>query len=86
MWGDTWVTGRDVAETKLLVVASDARGAGVGSALRDAVDSALGEAGIGDQVIGAIAPDEAAIRLYERRGFRRAWLQMTCFERRQPGV
>ena len=84
MWGDTWVTGRDVAETKLLVVSGEARGAGLGSTLLDAVDSGLAEAGIGDQVIGAIAPNEAAIRLYERRGFRPAWLQMTRFERRLP--
>jgi hypothetical protein len=35
-----------------------------------------------DQVIGAIAPNADAIRLYERRGFRAAWLQMTRFARR----
>ena len=82
MWGDTWVTGRDVAETKLLVVDGGSRAAGLGSALLDAVDGRLAAAGVNDQVIGAIAPNDAAIRLYERRGFRPAWLQMTRFARR----
>jgi ribosomal protein S18 acetylase RimI-like enzyme len=81
LWADTWVTERDVAEIKLLVVDDDARGRGVGSALLDEVDRRLGDAGVRDQVIGAIEPNAAAIRLYERRGFRPAWLQMTRFER-----
>jgi ribosomal protein S18 acetylase RimI-like enzyme len=84
LWADTWVTGRDVAEIKLLVVDDAARGSGVGSALLDAVDSGLRSAGVSDQVIGAIEPNAGAIRLYERRGFRPAWLQMTRFERRLP--
>jgi hypothetical protein len=32
--------------------------------------------------IGAIEPNAEAIRLYERRGFRPAWLQLTRFEQR----
>jgi ribosomal protein S18 acetylase RimI-like enzyme len=83
LWADTWVTGRDVAEIKLLVVDEGARGRGVGSALLDEVDRRLGDAGVRDQVVGAIEPNAAAIRLYERRGFRPAWLQMTRFERRR---
>ena len=59
-----------------------ARGSGLGSALLDAVDDRLAADGVHDQAIGAIAPNTAAIRLYERRGFRPAWLQMTQFERR----
>ncbi len=82
LWADTWVTGRDVAEIKLLVVDESARGSGLGSALLDAVDDRLAGAGVHDQAIGAIAPNTAAIRLYERRGFRPAWLQMTLFESR----
>jgi GNAT superfamily N-acetyltransferase len=82
LWADTWVTGRAVAETRLLVVRADARGQGLGSALLDAVDERLAAAGVDDQVIGAIEPNAAAIRLYERRGFRPAWLQMSRFEQR----
>jgi ribosomal protein S18 acetylase RimI-like enzyme len=82
LWADTWVTGRTVAETKLLVADDDARGDGLGSALLDAIDERLAAAGVHDQVIGAIEPNAAAIRLYERRGFRPAWLQLTRFEQR----
>ena len=84
LWADTWVTGRDVAEVKLLVVDESARGSGIGSALLDEVDGLLAAEDVHDQAIGAIAPNAAAIRLYERRGFRPAWLQMTRFERRLP--
>ena len=82
LWNDTWVTGREVAETKMLVVAAGARGRGIGSALMDEVDRRLAAAGVHDQVIGAIAPNADAIRLYERRGFRPAWLHLTRFAAR----
>jgi hypothetical protein len=29
-----------------------------------------------DQFVGAIAPNEGAIRFYEARGFRPAWLEL----------
>jgi ribosomal protein S18 acetylase RimI-like enzyme len=77
------VTGRAVAETAMLVVTSAARGQGVGSALQDAVDARLAAAGVHDQVIGAIATNEDAIRLYRRRGFRPAWLRLTRFAARE---
>jgi ribosomal protein S18 acetylase RimI-like enzyme len=82
LWADTWATGRDVAEIRLLVVAEGARGTGLGTALLDAIDARLASTGITDQVVGAIAPNAAAIRLYERRDFRPAWLQMTRFAAR----
>ena len=82
LWADTWRTGRDVADLKMLVVAADARGRGLGSAVMDAIDARLAAAGVSDQVIGAIEPNRDAIRLYERRGFRPAWLQMTRFASR----
>jgi ribosomal protein S18 acetylase RimI-like enzyme len=85
LWADTWQTGRDVADLKMLVVASDARGRGLGSAVMDAIDARLAAAGVSDQVIGAIEPNRDAIRLYERRGFRPAWLQMTRFASRDAG-
>jgi ribosomal protein S18 acetylase RimI-like enzyme len=86
LWADTWITGRDVAEIKLLVVDESARGSGLGSALLDAVDDRLAAAGVHDQAIGAIATNAAAISLYERRGFRPTWLQMTLFESRERGA
>jgi ribosomal protein S18 acetylase RimI-like enzyme len=83
LWNDTWVTGREVAETTMLVVAAGARGRGIGSALMDEVDRRLAADGVHDQVIGAIAPNAGAIRLYQRRGFRPAWLQLTRFAARR---
>jgi ribosomal protein S18 acetylase RimI-like enzyme len=85
LWNDTWITGREVAETKMLVVADGARRRGIGSALLDEVDRRLADAAVRDQVIGAIAPNAGAIQLYRRRGFRPAWLQLTRFAARATG-
>jgi ribosomal protein S18 acetylase RimI-like enzyme len=73
---DTWRTGERVAEIETLCVAARARGAGVGSALLDRIDAELEAAGIRDVLIGALVTNTDAIRLYERRGFRPAWLYM----------
>jgi ribosomal protein S18 acetylase RimI-like enzyme len=74
---DTWRTGETIAEIETIFVDPAARGAGIGSALLDRVDAELAAAGIADVVIGAVATNDGAIRLYERRGFRPAWLYMT---------
>lgn len=74
--GDTWRTGPRVAEIETLLVLPDARGAGLGSALLDRVDEELAAAGVADVFIGAVLTNTEAIRLYERRGFRPAWVYM----------
>ena len=73
---DTWRTGALVAEIETLSVLPQARGAGVGSALLDGIDAELDAAGIADVLVGALVTNTDAIRLYERRGFRPAWLYM----------
>jgi ribosomal protein S18 acetylase RimI-like enzyme len=73
---DTWRVGRRVAEIETVCVAPAERGAGIGSALLDRVDAELDAEGIGDVLIGAVVTNADAIRLYERRGFRPAWLYM----------
>jgi ribosomal protein S18 acetylase RimI-like enzyme len=73
---DTWQSGDRVGEIETLVVLPEARGAGVGSALLDAVDAELESAGIHDVIIAAFVTNTEAIRLYERRGFRPASLYM----------
>jgi ribosomal protein S18 acetylase RimI-like enzyme len=73
---DTWRVGERVAEIETVCVAPSERGAGIGSALLDRVDEELEDAGIADVLIGAVATNTDAIRLYERRGFRPAWLYM----------
>jgi ribosomal protein S18 acetylase RimI-like enzyme len=74
---DTWRTGERIAEIETVCVAPSERGAGIGSALLDRVDDELEAAGIEDVLIGAVVTNTDAIRLYERRGFRPAWLYMT---------
>jgi ribosomal protein S18 acetylase RimI-like enzyme len=77
LFDDTWRVGARVAEIETVSVAPAERGAGIGSALLDRVDEELAAAGIEDVLIGAVATNAGAIRLYERRGFRPAWLYMT---------
>ena len=78
-YSDTWITDDNVGEIKFLVVSEAARGKGVGAALMDAVDGALVERGVRDQFVGAIEPNLGAIRFYQSRGFRPAWLELTRF-------
>jgi ribosomal protein S18 acetylase RimI-like enzyme len=74
--GDTWRTGPRVAEIETLLVHTDARGAGLGSGLLDRIDAELAAEGVADVFIGAVLTNTDAIRLYERRGFRPAWVYM----------
>ena len=57
----------------------ETRGTGIGTRLLDAVDAELEQRGIDDMLIGAVASNGDAIRLYERRGFVPAWVYMTRF-------
>lgn len=76
MWSDTWQVGPDVAEIAIVVVAEDARGGGLGSALLDAAERSLAAEAVTDLMIGAIEPNTDAVRLYRRRGFQPAWLRL----------
>jgi ribosomal protein S18 acetylase RimI-like enzyme len=73
---DTWRTGDRIAEVETLCLAPASRGAGIGTALLDRIDEELAAEGIEDVMIGAIVTNADAIRLYERRGFRPAWLYL----------
>jgi ribosomal protein S18 acetylase RimI-like enzyme len=75
-YGDTWRTGAKIAEIMFLVVADDARGRGIGKALMDTIDRELNRRGVDDHVVGAIAPNTAAIEFYEKRDFRPAWIEL----------
>jgi ribosomal protein S18 acetylase RimI-like enzyme len=50
-------------------VAPDARGQGIGGSLMDALEGWAREAGFGDIGLGVALTNEAAIRLYEARGY-----------------
>jgi ribosomal protein S18 acetylase RimI-like enzyme len=73
---DSWALGDRYGEVWTLVVDEAARGAGIGSALLDAVDAALAERGIVGLVIGVMEGNDDARRLYERRGLVPGWLQL----------
>ena len=80
--GDTWRTGARVAEIESLSVLPGHRGAGIGGALLDGLEREIAALGIGDVIVGALAGNEAALRLYRRRGFRPTWLYLSRFEGR----
>jgi ribosomal protein S18 acetylase RimI-like enzyme len=71
---DSWDLGNRYAEVWTLVVAERARGRGIGSALLDAIDEQLAQRGIRGLTIGAMAGNDDAIRLYERRGLVPGWI------------
>jgi ribosomal protein S18 acetylase RimI-like enzyme len=75
---DTWATGPRIGEIESLSVLPAHRGAGIGSALMDALEAALREAGVEDFVVGAL-PGNEAVRLYERRGYKPTWLYLSRF-------
>jgi ribosomal protein S18 acetylase RimI-like enzyme len=73
---DSWALEDRYAEVWSLFVAERARNRGIGSALLDATDAELARRGVHDLVIGAMVGNDAAIRLYERRGLVAGWLQL----------
>ena len=73
---DSWALGDRYGEVWTLVVDEAARGAGIGSALLDAVDEALAAQGISGLVIGVMEGNDDARRLYERRGLVPGWRQL----------
>jgi ribosomal protein S18 acetylase RimI-like enzyme len=78
-WSDTWRTGDRVGELESISVLPEHRGAGIGSALLDAVDDEFARLGVDDQVIGVLPGNVDAVRLYERRAFRPTWLYLSRF-------
>lgn len=64
----SWQWGDQAGILETLVVSSDARGAGVGQALLDAVRERLADWGIQIMTISVIAGNEAAVRFYRREG------------------
>jgi GNAT superfamily N-acetyltransferase len=65
---DTWPVGELWGEVVSLSVLPDERGAGVGTALLDAVDAELAARGVSGLQVAVMAGNADAVRLYERRG------------------
>ena len=76
---DTWPVGERWGEVVSLSVSPEERGAGVGTALLDAVDAELAARGVADLQVAVMAGNAAALRLYERRGLRPAELVLFRF-------
>jgi ribosomal protein S18 acetylase RimI-like enzyme len=81
---DTWRTGERIGEIESLSVLPAYRGTGLGTELLDRLETHLREHGIEDVILGALAGNTDAIRLYERRGYRPTWLYLSKLARREP--
>jgi ribosomal protein S18 acetylase RimI-like enzyme len=84
---DTWMTGDRVGEIESVSVSAAYRGRGVGTALLDEAESRLAAIGVRDMVIGVVAGNHDAERLYQRRGYVPTFLYLSRFQQRQeqPG-
>lgn len=76
---DTWQTGAQIGEIESLGVLPAYRGQGIGSRLLDELISQLAAAGVHDLVLGVLPGNTAAIRLYQRYGFRPTWSYLSRF-------
>jgi ribosomal protein S18 acetylase RimI-like enzyme len=80
---DTWVTGSRVGEIESLSVLPQYRGGGLGSELLRRLEEHLAGRGVEDLILGALAGNRDAIRLYERQGYHPTWLYLSRFQGRQ---
>jgi ribosomal protein S18 acetylase RimI-like enzyme len=76
---DTWQTGALIGEIESLGVLPAYRGQGIGGRLLDELISQLDTAGVHDLVLGVLPGNTAAIRLYQRHGFRPTWSYLSRF-------
>jgi ribosomal protein S18 acetylase RimI-like enzyme len=79
---DTWATGPCIGEVESLSVLPQYRGSGLGSELLGRLEEHLRGQGVTDLILGALAGNRDAIRLYERRGYRPTWLYLSRFDGR----
>jgi ribosomal protein S18 acetylase RimI-like enzyme len=79
---DTWRTGDRIGEIESLSVLPAYRGSGLGSELLDRLETHLRERGVDDFMLGALAGNADAIRLYQRRGYTPTWLYLSKFAAR----
>ncbi len=79
---DTWATGSRIGEIESLSVLPEYRGSGLGSELLRRLEDHLHDHGVEDLILGALAGNRDAIRLYERRGYQPTWLYLSRFKGR----
>jgi ribosomal protein S18 acetylase RimI-like enzyme len=76
-WRDAWRMPETMAELETLVVLPELRNTGLGTRMLDAVEEELSRQGITEVIVGIVAGNDGAQRLYERRGFRPRWLVLS---------
>jgi ribosomal protein S18 acetylase RimI-like enzyme len=76
---DTWRTGARIGEIESLAVAPSHRGRGIGTRLLTALEAELRSIGVDDLILGVLPGNDAAIRLYERHGYRPTWTYLSRF-------
>jgi ribosomal protein S18 acetylase RimI-like enzyme len=74
--GATWDLGDQIGEVESVAVAAHARSAGVGTGLLAACRDELRRRGITHWAVGVVEANEAAVRFYERAGFRPYYREM----------
>jgi len=80
---DTWATGDRIGEVESLSVLPEYRGRGLGSRLLGDLHQRLHQQGAADLILGALAGNADAIRLYQRHGYRPTWLYLSRLEGRE---
>lgn len=80
---DTWATGSRIGEIESLSVLPDFRGSGLGSELLERLEKHLHDVGVDDLILGALAGNTDAVRLYQRRGYQPTWLYFSKFAGRE---
>lgn len=80
---DTWQTGDRIGEVESLAVLPSHRGHGIGTQLLAELERELQASGVRDLIIGVLPGNEAAIRLYQRHGYRPTWSYLSRFASRQ---
>jgi len=83
---DTWQTGERIGEIESLAVLPSHRGRGIGTQLLTGLESELQAIGVRDLIIGVLPGNEAAIHLYQRRGYRPTWTYLSRFSGRPAGA
>ena len=76
---DTWQTGERIGEIESLAVLPSRRGLGIGTQLLTALERELHAIGVDDLILGVLPGNEAAIRLYQRRGYQPTWTYLSRF-------
>jgi ribosomal protein S18 acetylase RimI-like enzyme len=78
---DTWASGPRIGEVESLAVSPAHRNRGIGTRLLGELERVFAGQGVTELILGVLPGNEAALRLYQRRGYRPTWMYLS---RRAP--